>query len=111
MHSRLYGILFAFRLCACVCHFRKSAHIFVSHGEIDVVAAAYITYIPRPGPGTCSAMFTANSMSSAIEALGLSPPGTASHPAMTRENKLTKQKLLAAYLILGRGGERVEVGI
>ena len=36
-----------------------------------------------PGPGTCSAMFTANTMSSAIEALGLSPPHTSSVPTMS----------------------------
>jgi dihydroxy-acid dehydratase len=36
-----------------------------------------------PGPGTCSAMFTANTMSSAVEALGLSPPHTASRPAVS----------------------------
>ena len=41
-----------------------------------------------PGPGTCSAMFTANTMSSAVEALGLSPPHTASHPATTRVQTL-----------------------
>jgi len=37
-----------------------------------------------PGVGTCSAMFTANTMSCALEALGLSPPGTASHPAVEK---------------------------
>jgi len=47
-----------------------------------------------PGPGTCSAMFTANSMSSALEALGIAPPGTASRPAVDRDtNRLTQQKL------------------
>ena len=34
-----------------------------------------------PGAGSCSAMFTANTMSSAVEAMGLSLPGSASHPA------------------------------
>ena len=37
-----------------------------------------------PGPGTCSAMFTANTMSSAVEALGLSPPHTSSRAATDR---------------------------
>jgi dihydroxy-acid dehydratase len=35
-----------------------------------------------PGSGTCSAMFTANTMSSAIEALGMSVPGSSSRPAL-----------------------------
>ena len=45
-----------------------------------------------PGSGTCSAMFTACTMASAVEALGMVVPGTASHPAVTAENALTEQK-------------------
>ena len=45
-----------------------------------------------PGSGTCSAMFTACTMASAVEALGMVVPGTASHPAVTAENSLTDQK-------------------
>ncbi|CAJ1431820.1 unnamed protein product, partial [Effrenium voratum] len=37
-----------------------------------------------PGSGTCSAMFTACTMASVVEALGMSLPGTASTPAATR---------------------------
>lgn len=36
-----------------------------------------------PGPGSCGGMYTANSMAAAIEALGMSLPGSASHPAET----------------------------
>lgn len=35
-----------------------------------------------PGPGACGGMYTANTMSSAIEALGLSLPYSASNPAI-----------------------------
>ncbi len=35
-----------------------------------------------PGAGACGGMYTANTMSSAIEALGLSLPGSASNPAV-----------------------------
>ena len=35
-----------------------------------------------PGPGACGGQFTANTMAMAIEALGLSPMGSASVPAM-----------------------------
>ncbi len=35
-----------------------------------------------PGPGSCGGMYTANTMSSALEAMGLSVPGSASPPAM-----------------------------
>ena len=38
-----------------------------------------------PGEGSCGGMYTANTMASAIEALGLSLPGSASPPAVSRE--------------------------
>lgn len=40
-----------------------------------------------PGPGACGGMYTANTMASAIEALGLSLPGSASNPAITKEKE------------------------
>ena len=40
-----------------------------------------------PGEGACSGMFTANTMSSAIEALGMSIPGAASVPAVDPRNE------------------------
>ncbi len=45
-----------------------------------------------PGPGACGGMYTANTMSSAIEALGLSLPYSASNPAAGR----AKQRECAA---------------
>src|SRR6187551_187778 len=41
-----------------------------------------------PGAGACGGMYTANTMSSAIEALGMSLPYSASNPAMSRGKKL-----------------------
>ncbi|RFU60029.1 dihydroxy-acid dehydratase [Bacillus sp. V59.32b] len=38
-----------------------------------------------PGAGSCGGMYTANTMASAIEALGMSLPGSSSHPAETDE--------------------------
>lgn len=40
-----------------------------------------------PGPGGCGGMYTANTMASAIEALGMSLPGSSSHPAESAEKK------------------------
>ncbi|CAN5424404.1 dihydroxy-acid dehydratase [soil metagenome] len=40
-----------------------------------------------PGEGSCGGMYTANTMASAIEALGLSLPGSASPPAVSRERE------------------------
>tara|TARA_B100000700_G_scaffold120075_1_gene134831 strand:- start:27035 stop:28726 length:1692 start_codon:yes stop_codon:yes gene_type:complete len=39
-----------------------------------------------PGEGACSGMFTANTMASAIEAMGMSVPGAASIPAVDDRN-------------------------
>ncbi len=38
-----------------------------------------------PGPGSCGGMYTANTMASAIEAMGMSLPGNASKPATSEE--------------------------
>lgn len=38
-----------------------------------------------PGPGACGGMFTANTMASAVEALGLMLPGGAAPPAVSEE--------------------------
>lgn len=40
-----------------------------------------------PGPGACGGMYTANTMASAIEAMGLSLPGSSSHPAETKDKE------------------------
>lgn len=45
-----------------------------------------------PGAGACGGMYTANTMASAIEALGMSLPGTASHAAVDPENNVTEEK-------------------
>lgn len=45
-----------------------------------------------PGNGACGGMYTANTMASAIEALGMSLPGSASHPAVNTKNEISKQK-------------------
>ncbi len=40
-----------------------------------------------PGPGACGGMYTANTMASAIEALGMSLPYSSSNPALSAEKK------------------------
>ncbi len=41
-----------------------------------------------PGPGACGGMYTANTMSSAIEALGMSLPYSSSNPAVSSNKKI-----------------------
>ena len=50
-----------------------------------------------PGPGACGGLYTANTMSSAIEALGLSLPYSSSTPA-TDPNKLEECKQASVFL-------------
>lgn len=55
-------------------------------GRIDLEELHRIECLSLVSSGTCSAMFTACSMASAVEALGMSLPGTSGHPAATRED-------------------------
>src|SRR3990167_4348995 len=52
-----------------------------------------------PGAGSCGGMYTANTMSSAIEALGMSLPGSSSIPAEDPKKKEECEK--AAKAIMG----------
>lgn len=45
-----------------------------------------------PCAGACGGMYTANTMASAIEAMGMSIPGSASHPAMNRMGRISEKK-------------------
>jgi len=45
-----------------------------------------------PGCGACGGMYTANTTASALEALGMSIPGSASHPAVDRNNEISTKK-------------------
>ncbi len=46
-----------------------------------------------PGPGACGGMYTANTMSSAIEALGMSLPFSSSNPAVSDDKKIEIMKV------------------
>jgi dihydroxy-acid dehydratase len=56
-------------------------------GTIDAEEYEQIIKKSCPGPGACGGMYTANTMSSAIEALGLSLPYSSSSPAVSDEKK------------------------
>ncbi len=45
-----------------------------------------------PGAGSCGGMYTANTMASAIEAMGMSVPGSAAHAAVDRRNRISNRK-------------------
>ncbi len=52
-------------------------------GKIDAKTLHKVECESCPGHGSCGGMYTANTMSSAIEAMGLSLPYDASNPAVT----------------------------
>jgi dihydroxy-acid dehydratase len=54
-----------------------------SAGKIGREQLAEVEATAIPGAGSCGGMYTANTMSSAIEALGMSLPGSSSTPAVT----------------------------
>jgi dihydroxy-acid dehydratase len=56
-----------------------------------------------PGPGACGGMYTANTMASAIEAMGLSLPYSSSSPARSEEKKKECREIGSAiYNLLER---------
>ncbi len=54
-----------------------------SAGKIDAAQLREVEATAIPGAGSCGGMYTANTMASAIEALGMSLPGSSSMPAVT----------------------------
>jgi dihydroxy-acid dehydratase len=54
-----------------------------SAGKIDYAQLREVEASAIPGAGSCGGMYTANTMASAIEALGMSLPGSSSAPAVT----------------------------
>ncbi|KAL5475442.1 hypothetical protein EMCRGX_G025259 [Ephydatia muelleri] len=61
-------------------------------GIMDIEELHSVECCALPGSGACGGMFTANTMSASVEALGMSLPGTASGPAVDTGNHLTAQK-------------------
>lgn len=52
-------------------------------GQIDKEELWRVECHACPGPGSCGGMYTANTMASAIEAMGMSLPGSSSNPAVS----------------------------
>ncbi|MEO7298010.1 MAG: dihydroxy-acid dehydratase, partial [Verrucomicrobiota bacterium] len=59
-----------------------------------------------PGPGSCGGMYTANTMASAIEALGMSLPNSSAQNAMSKAKKEDCQRAGAAVVNLLQKGIR-----
>ena len=54
-------------------------------GELSLIQVKKIEDSAIPGPGSCGGMYTANTMASAIEALGMSLPGSSAQDAISAD--------------------------
>ncbi|MDA1257683.1 MAG: dihydroxy-acid dehydratase [Chloroflexi bacterium] len=75
-------------------------------GEIDDATLRAMEIAACPGPGACGGMFTANTMSSIGEAIGLSLPGSASEPAVSSRKRDSSRRAGEAVMNLLRNDIR-----
>ncbi|WP_062376008.1 dihydroxy-acid dehydratase [Halomonas sp. KX33721] len=71
-----------------------------SRGDIDLIELKQIEETVIPGPGSCGGMYTANTMASAIEALGMSLPGSSAQNAVSNDKLEDCEAAGAAVLAL-----------
>ncbi len=69
-------------------------------GAIDHAELVEIEKKAIPGPGSCGGMYTANTMSSAIEALGMSLPDSSAQLAVSEDKRKDAQEAGVAVLNL-----------
>lgn len=74
--------------------------------KIDDAQLQKIESCAIPGPGSCGGMYTANTMASAIEALGMSLPNSSAQNAISKAKKEDCQRAGAAVLDLLKRGIR-----
>jgi len=73
-------------------------------GRLDAGALLEIERTAIPGPGSCGGMYTANTMASAIEALGLSLPGSSAQEAVGEEKRSDSHRAGEAVVRLVQAG-------
>jgi len=77
-----------------------------ARGDLDDKGLKEIEECSIPGPGSCGGMYTANTMSSAIEALGMSLPNSSAQLAVGKEKREDCRRAGAAVLSLLEAGIR-----
>ena len=58
-----------------------------AQGTVSEQQLKFVERSAIPGPGSCSGMYTANTMASAIEALGMSLPGSSAQEAISAQKR------------------------
>lgn len=74
----------------------------IERGDVDAIERSYC-----PGEGACAGMYTANTMASMGEALGLSLPGSASPPAVDKRRTVVARDSGTAVMEMIRNGMTV----
>jgi dihydroxy-acid dehydratase len=75
-------------------------------GRLDDAGLHAVEVCSIPGPGSCGGMYTANTMASAIEALGMSLPNSSTQLAVGAEKREDCRQAGAAALALLKAGIR-----
>jgi len=73
-------------------------------GKLSDAGLLEIERTAIPGPGSCAGMYTANTMASAIEALGLSLPGSSAQEAVGEDKRSDCRRAGEAVVRLAREG-------
>ncbi|MEE2762329.1 MAG: dihydroxy-acid dehydratase [Pseudomonadota bacterium] len=71
-----------------------------ARGDLDLIEVKQIEETAIPGPGSCGGMYTANTMASAIEAMGMSLPGSSAQNAVSDTKTADCRAAGAAVLAL-----------
>lgn len=69
-------------------------------GDIDLTELHDVERSAIPGPGSCGGMYTANTMASAIEAMGMSLPGSSAQDAISAQKMQDCRDASAALMEL-----------
>jgi dihydroxy-acid dehydratase len=75
-------------------------------GKLSDAELADLEEVAIPGAGSCGGMYTANTMASAIEALGMSLPNSSAQAAISKEKEKDCERAGAAVLNLIKRGIR-----
>jgi len=73
-------------------------------GELDDAGLKEVESSAIPGPGSCGGMYTANTMASAIEALGMSLPNSSAQLAIGEDKRKDCQRAGAAVMAMLQRG-------
>ncbi|HEY4245732.1 MAG TPA: dihydroxy-acid dehydratase [Lacunisphaera sp.] len=73
-------------------------------GELDDAGLRDVEASAIPGPGSCGGMYTANTMASAIEALGMSLPNSSAQLAVGKEKREDCERAGAAVMNMLKKG-------